>query len=161
MVDDPTSRKPEDWDDEQRIPDPEAEQPDEWDEEEDGVWEVPMIDNPGYRGFWFPEQVENPAYNGTWMPRQLENPEYVEEVYPIDDIGAVGFELWTVNKGSVFDNVLICTSFAHARAVGRKLLEVFAKEGEAKKAWQKSTGKFSDRDEELDVEDGDLPRDEL
>lgn len=146
-IDDPNKKKPADWVDEQRIRDPEAEKPSEWDEDEDGIWEPPMIDNPKYKGAWFPEQIDNPAYKGEWKPRQLDNPDYVEEVYPFEDIGAVGFELWTVNNGSIFDNILICDSFDHAKAVGEKLKKIFDKEKDAKKAWKKASGKDDDADD--------------
>mmetsp|Transcript_24969 Transcript_24969/g.58069 ORF Transcript_24969/g.58069 Transcript_24969/m.58069 type:complete len:401 (-) Transcript_24969:87-1289(-) len=145
-MDDPSKTKPDDWVDEQRIRDPTAERPSEWDEDEDGVWEAPMIDNPKYKGAWFPQQIDNPLYKGEWRPRQLENPDFVEEVYPFDDIGGVGFELWTVNKGSIFDNILVCDSFEHAKSVGEELKKVFAKEKDAKKAWEKANGKDKDKD---------------
>lgn len=140
-IDSPNTKKPDDWVDEQRVRDPEAEKPSEWDEEEDGIWESPMIDNPKYKGAWFAEQIDNPAYKGEWKPKQLDNPDFVEEVYHYDDIGAVGFELWTVNNGSVFDNILLCDSFEHAKTVGEKLKTLLEKEKEAKKAWDKANGK--------------------
>lgn len=162
-IDDPTKTKPADWVDEQRIRDPEAEKPSEWDEEEDGIWESPMVDNPKYKGAWLPEKIDNPEYKGEWKPRQLVNPDYAEDVYAFDDIGAVGFELWTVNRGSVFDNILICDSFDHAKSVGDPLLNLFAQEKEANKAWKKSTGKDEDKDgkippgeEEEDDDDSDV-----
>lgn len=140
-IDDPAKKKPEDWVDARRIRDPEATRPSEWDEEEDGTWESPMIDNPKYKGEWLPEKIDNPLYKGEWTPRQLDNPDYVEDVYAFDDIGGVGFELWTVNRGSIFDNVLICDSLDYAKSVGDKLVALFAKEKDAKKAWQKANGK--------------------
>jgi len=152
-IDDPAKVKPADWVDEQRIRDPEAERPAEWDEEEDGEWESPFIDNPNYKGAWFPEKIDNPLYKGEWTPKQLDNPEYIEDVYVYNDIGAVGFELWTVNKGSIFDSILICDSLGHAKTVGEDLLKVFAKEKEAKKAWQKANGKDPDAEGDLPPED--------
>merc|ERR1711972_762073 len=146
-IDDPAKTKPADWVDEQRIRDPEAEKPSEWDEEEDGIWESPMVDNPKYKGAWFPEKVDNPDYKGEWKPKQLDNPDYVEDVYAFDDIGAVGFELWTVNRGSVFDNILVCDSFDHAKSVADPLLKMFAQEKEAKKAHDKATGKNKEKDD--------------
>merc|ERR1712066_600850 len=84
---------------------------------------------------------DNPEYKGEWKPRQLDNPDYVEDVYAFDDIGAVGFELWTVNKGPVFDNILICDSFEYAKKEGESLKKIFENEKDAKKAWEKATGK--------------------
>ena len=48
-IDDPEDTKPEDWDKPEHIPDPEAKKPDDWDDEMDGEWEPPMIDNPDYK----------------------------------------------------------------------------------------------------------------
>merc|ERR1711972_123996 len=166
-IDDPAKTKPADWVDEQRIRDPEAEKPSEWDEEEDGIWESPMVDNPKYKGAWFPEKIDNPEYKGEWQPKQLNNPDYVEDVYAFDDIGAVGFELWTVNRGSVFDNILVCDSFEHAKSVGQKLQKIFEKEKEAKKAWKKANGKDDSDDapaggeEEEDDDDAEQPKEDL
>merc|ERR1711920_5885 len=114
----------------------------------------------------------NPAYKGEWVAKQLENPEYVEEVYAFDDIGGVGFELWTVNKGSIFDNILICDSWDHAKAEGEKLKQIFDKEKDAKKAWEKATGKDKgdsasapsgdeDADDDEDDEGAEKPKEEL
>jgi len=172
-IDDPAAKRPDDWVEEQRVRDPTAERPSEWDEDEDGLWEAPMIDNPKYKGAWFAPQVDNPRYKGEWRARQPENPEFVEEVYPFDDIGAVGFELWTVNKGSIFDNILICDSFEHAKTVGENLKKIFDKEKDAKKAWEKATGKDKDADAGADKDgegsssdtdeddDMDMPKEDL
>merc|ERR1712048_368572 len=127
------------------IRDPEASQPEEWDEEEDGSWEAPMIDNPKYKGDWIAERVDNPAYKGVWKAKQLANPDYVEDVYIYDDIGSVGFELWTVNKGSLFDNILITDSFDHAKSVAEKVWKPWVeKEKEAKKEEDKKNDKAAD-----------------
>lgn len=48
-IDDPDDTKPEDWDKPEHIPDPDAKKPDDWDDEMDGEWEPPMIDNPEYK----------------------------------------------------------------------------------------------------------------
>ena len=48
-IDDPEDTKPEDWEKPEHIPDPDAQKPDDWDDEMDGEWEPPMIDNPEYK----------------------------------------------------------------------------------------------------------------
>ena len=48
-IDDPTDEKPEDWEKPEHIPDPDAKKPEDWDDEMDGEWEPPMIDNPEYK----------------------------------------------------------------------------------------------------------------
>jgi len=68
-----------------------------------------MIDNADFKGVWKPKQIDNPAYKGVWVHPEIENPEYSEDpnLYLFKDIGAVGFDLWQVKSGTIFDNVLI------------------------------------------------------
>merc|ERR1712224_918587 len=145
-IDDPEDKKPEDWATEAKIKDPEASKPDGWDDDEDGEWEAPIIDNP--------------AYKGEWKARQLDNPDFVKDVYGFDDIGSVGYELWTVNAGSVFDNIFVSdnldAAFKHADEHWAKI-----KEGErdALEAYDKANKppepEGDDADgEDLDDEDG-------
>nr|Q9ZNY3.1 RecName: Full=Calreticulin; Flags: Precursor [Euglena gracilis]CAA70945.1 calreticulin precursor [Euglena gracilis] len=116
---DPEDKKPEDWDKEPaQIPDPDATQPDDWDEEEDGKWEAPMISNPKYKGEWKAKKIPNPAYKGVWKPRDIPNPEYEadDKVHIFDEIAAVGFDLWQVKSGTIFDNIIVTDSLAEAKA---------------------------------------------
>merc|ERR1712118_500978 len=53
----------------------------------------------------YAKRIDNPAYKGVWKAKQIPNEKFVENVYSYDDIGSVGFELWTVNSGSIFDNI--------------------------------------------------------
>ncbi|KAK7100553.1 calreticulin-like [Littorina saxatilis] len=119
-IDDPDDKKPEDWDKPEHIPDPEAKKPDDWDDEMDGEWEPPMIDNPDYKGEWKPKQIDNPDYKGKWVHPEIDNPEYSEDdkLYAYDDIGALGFDLWQVKAGTIFDNVLITDDADFAKEVG-------------------------------------------
>jgi len=48
-IDDPDDKKPEDYDKPEHIVDPDAKKPEDWDDEMDGEWEPPMIDNPDYK----------------------------------------------------------------------------------------------------------------
>merc|ERR1711907_4233 len=101
MIDDPEAKQPEDWDMRKKIDDPSATKPDNWDDDEDGEGEPPKIDNPDEK--------------------------FVENVYSYDDIGSVGFELWTVNSGSIFDNIYVTDSldkaWEHADAHWAKISE--------------------------------------
>merc|ERR1719324_1471700 len=171
-MDDPNQKKPADWVDEKRVRDPDAGKPDEWDDDEDGVWEAPMIDNPKYKGEWVSQRVDNPAYKGEWKAKQLPNPDYVEDVYSYDDIGAVGFELWTVNNGSIFDNILVTDDFEHAKQVAEKVWKPYVeKEKEAKKEYDKKMGKDvpastpsaggAADDDDDDDDDADKKKDEI
>ncbi|CAE7328064.1 crt [Symbiodinium sp. CCMP2456] len=148
---DPDVQKPESWVDEQRVPDSTAWKPLEWDDEEDGLFEPPFIDNPLYQGPWFPAMVDNPSFRGQWRPRQRGNPEYEEEVYSYTDLGAVGFDLWTVHEGSVFDNILLCDSLDFAKSEATRLQELFSKEKEARRKWKQRAG-----DQEVPANDAEL-----
>uniref|UniRef100_A0A914ZB94 Calnexin n=1 Tax=Panagrolaimus superbus TaxID=310955 RepID=A0A914ZB94_9BILA len=121
---------PSDWneDEEPLIPDPKAKQPEDWDTELDGQWEAklidnpacagisgcgkwsaPMIPNPEYKGKWIPPKISNPEYKGKWTPKMIENPNYYEPnpYKQLEKITAIGFELWTMSSGIIFDNILI------------------------------------------------------
>jgi calreticulin len=116
MMDDPNDVKPADWDNTPKsIPDPEAEKPDDWDDDADGEWEPPTIDNPEYKGEWKPKKISNPAYKGKWVHPEIPNPKYVEDnlVYKFST-KYVGFDLWQVKAGSIFDNIIVTDSIAEA-----------------------------------------------
>ncbi|KAK7501480.1 hypothetical protein BaRGS_00007284 [Batillaria attramentaria] len=119
-IDDPDDKKPEDWDKPEHIPDPDAKKPDDWDDEMDGEWEPPMIDNPDYKGEWKPKQIDNPDYKGKWIHPEIDNPEYVadDKLYMYKDIGAIGFDLWQVKSGTIFDNILITDDVDFAKEYG-------------------------------------------
>ncbi|CAI4222730.1 unnamed protein product [Auanema sp. JU1783] len=117
-IDDPEDSKPEDWDKPEHIPDPDAKKPDDWDDEMDGEWEPPMIDNPEYKGEWKPKQIKNPEYKGKWIHPEIDNPEYQpdDDLYLYENWGAIGFDLWQVKAGTIFDNVLVADSVEEAQA---------------------------------------------
>jgi calreticulin len=86
----------------------------------DGDWEPPMIDNPEYKGEWKPKQIPNPNYKGVWIHPEIDNPEYSadDKLYMYKDIGAVGFDLWQVKSGTIFDNVLVTDDADFAKQYG-------------------------------------------
>merc|ERR1712066_772785 len=122
MMDDPEDKKPEDWVEEKRIVDSDAKKPDDWDDEEDGEWEAPMKDNPAYKGDWYGKRISNPAYKGIWEAKKIANPEYEDDdsVYKYADFGFIGFDLWQVKGGTIFDNVIICDDEAEADTFAKK-----------------------------------------
>merc|ERR1712039_772937 len=105
---DPADKKPDDWADDSMIDDPEDKKPDDWDDEEDGEWEAPMKDNAAYKGDWYGKRISNPAYKGTWEAKKIANPEYEDDdsIYKFSDFGFLGFDLWQVKGGTIFDNVI-------------------------------------------------------
>ncbi|GMI72229.1 calnexin 1 [Hibiscus trionum] len=128
-IEDEEAVKPQGWldDEPEEIDDPEATKPEDWDDEEDGEWEAPKIDNPNcetapgcgewkrpmkrnpaYKGKWSPPLIENPSYKGIWKPQEIPNPNYFELEKPdFEPIAAIGIEIWTMQDGILFDNILI------------------------------------------------------
>jgi len=137
-IDDPDDKKPDGYDDiPKQIVDPKAKKPDDWDDESDGEWEAPMIDNPEYKGEWKPKRIANKAYKGKWVAPDIDNPDFVDdpELYNVvKDNGLVGFELWQVKAGSIFDNILVCDDPEFAKTEAEKnILPLMTKEKEMKK----------------------------
>ncbi|CAH0561016.1 unnamed protein product [Brassicogethes aeneus] len=169
-IEDPADKKPEDWDEREKIPDPEAVKPEDWDEDapaqivdesatmpdgwlenelthvpdpeakkpEDwdsdmdgewepplienpvcagapgcGTWEPPLINNPAFKGKWRAPYIDNPNYKGKWRPRTIPNPDYFEDKHPfkLPTVGAIGFELWSMSKDILFDNIIITDEY--------------------------------------------------
>lgn len=76
-------------------------------------------------------------WRGEFKPRQIRNPSFDPDVGVYDGIGAVGFDLWTVDSGSIFDNILVCNTAGHATRRAKELFGPTA-EGEkyAKRDWE-------------------------
>jgi len=127
-IDDPEDVKPEDWEKPEHIADPDATKPEDWDDEMDGEWEPPMIDNPEYKGEWKPRQIDNPDYKGPWVHPEIDNPEYNEEeaatLGKFDEVCKLGFDLWQVKSGTIFDNIMITDDPAEAKKAGEDLWAV-------------------------------------
>jgi len=121
---DPEDKKPEGYDDiPAEIPDADAKKPEDWDDEEDGEWEAPMIDNPEYKGPWKAKMIDNPAYKGEWQHPLIPNPDYKEDPelhVRCKDCTHIGFELWQVKSGTIFDDILVTDSFDEAKAYAEK-----------------------------------------
>jgi calreticulin len=83
----------------------------------DGEWEAPQIANPEYKGEWKAKTIPNPEYKGEWVHPLIPNPKYKDDdtIYEYDDNGAVGFELWQVKSGSIFDNIIVTDSVEEAK----------------------------------------------
>ena len=118
MIEDPEDVKPEGWDDiPEKISDPEATKPDDWDDEDDGEWEAPMIPNPDYKGPWSAKIIKNPEYKGPWEHPEIDNPEYEpnDKLYIHPNLKYIGFELWQVKSGTIFDNILVTDDIEYAK----------------------------------------------
>ncbi|OJJ82078.1 calnexin [Aspergillus glaucus CBS 516.65] len=138
---------PDDWleDEPTSIPDPEAEKPEDWDDEEDGdwipptvanpkcnevsgcgPWSAPLKKNPAYKGKWSAPLIDNPAYKGPWAPRKIANPAYFEDKTPsnFEPMGAIGFEIWTMQNDILFDNIYIGHSAEDAEKLRKETFDV-------------------------------------
>merc|ERR1711977_616919 len=156
MMDDPDDKKPDDWVTEKRIVDAAAKKPDDWDDEEDGEWEPPMIDNPAYKGDWSVKRISNPAYKGFWEAKKIDNPEYEDdnEVYKYGDFGFIGFDLWQVKGGTIFDNVIVCDDKAEADAFAAKW-KALSEHEKAEKKKEEDSKKADDKKKEDEADDDD------
>jgi calreticulin len=154
-IDDPEDKKPEGYDDiPAQIPDPDATKPEDWDDEDDGEWEPPLIDNPDFKGEWSAKKISNPDYKGEWKPAQIANKDYEEGVQlAAYDSMYVGYELWIVNNGTIFDNILVTDDIEYAKAQAEKLWRPTSKgEKDVKEKWDKEN-KPADEDPPGDDEE--------
>merc|ERR1712046_479963 len=131
MIDDPEDKKPEDWVEEKRIVDADAKKPEDWDDEEDGEWEAPMKDNPEFKDD--------------------------DTVYEYADFGFIGFDLWQVKGGTIFDNVIITDDRAEADEFAKKWKALSEVEKAKKKEEDDAKAKEdeSKKDDSADDDDDD------
>merc|ERR1740121_1944366 len=159
-INDPDQSKPDDWDQPEQIVDPTAEKPDDWDDEDDGEWEAPMVDNPDYKGPWSPKMIDNPDYKGRWEHPMIPNPEYAydDQMHAVckDGCTHVGFEIWQVKSGTVFDDILVTDSLEEAQKFAG---ETFFKKKDGEKdmfdAAEKKREEEAAREDEEDMDDMD------
>merc|ERR1712050_34842 len=163
MMDDPEDKKPDDWVEEKRIVDDDAKKPDDWDDEEDGEWEAPMKDNAAYKGDWYGKRISNPAYKGIWEANKIANPEYEDDdaVYKYADFGFLGFDLWQVKGGTIFDNIIMTDDLAEADDFAKKWKTLRETE-KAKKKEEDDSKKTDDKkkEDEDDDDDDDAKKDD-
>merc|ERR1712088_1294146 len=168
MIKDPEAKKPEDWDDRAKIDDVEDIKPEDWDHEMDGEWEPPMIDNPDYKGEWKARQIDNPDYKGKWIHPEIDNPEYnaddAKTLGKYDEVCKIGFDLWQVKSGTIFDNVLITDDIAEAKRIGDETWgatkdaekKMKDEQDEAEKAKAEAEANEAEPEEEEEDDDEDL-----
>jgi len=155
FIDDTEDKKPDDWEQPEHIPDPDAKKPEDWDDEMDGEWEPPQITNPKYKGEWKPRQIKNPNYKGEWIHPEIDNPEYAPDAHlsTFKNIGAIGFDLWQVKSGTIFDNLLVTDDIEQAKKFAE---DTWGKNKDAEKKMKEKL----DEDEADDDEKPDDKKDE-
>merc|ERR1712118_528993 len=94
------------------------------------------------------------AYKGEWKPKQIDNPKFEKDVQlAAYDSMYVGYELWIVNNGTIFDNILVTDDIEYAKAQGEKLWRPTSKgEKEVKEAWDKENKPADDFGDDADGE---------
>lgn len=127
--------KPEDW--QENMPKQILEsKPEDWDDDEDGIWEGqmidnpaclhhgcgewsrPMIKNPAYKGEWVQPKKANPDYKGKWVPKKVINPNFHEQKLAVNPVSGIGIDIWTMNKGIMFDNFYLGHYIGEAESIG-------------------------------------------
>merc|ERR1711937_524083 len=85
-----------------------------------------MKDNPEYKGDWSAKRISNPAYKGFWEAKKIDNPEYEDDnaLYKYADFGFLGFDLWQVKGGTIFDNIIVTDEASEANAFAKKWKEL-------------------------------------
>jgi len=121
-----------------------------------------MIDNPAYKGEWSPRMIENPAYKGEWIHPMIDNPDYVDDdsIYAYEDNKFVGFEIWQVKAGTIFDNIIVTDDAEEAEKFAE--LTRAAQAGEKAASEKEEEAKAATEDEPVDEHEGhDHEKDEL
>ena len=117
-------------------------------------------------------------FQGAWIHPEIDNPEYEEDktLYKYESFCAIGFDLWQVKSGTIFDNILVTDDIEEAKKQGEDLWKVTSEaekkmkevqdeeekkkaDEEAKNAEPEDDDEDAD-DEEFDDEDADDDKDE-
>jgi len=122
-----------------------------------------MIDNPDYKGEWYVKRIDNPAYKGQWEARKIANPDFVDDdaLYKFEDFSFLGFDLWQVKGGSIFDNIIVTDDVAEADAFAKKwetlsaLEKAKKKEADDKAAEEMKAKAEADKKDDDDDDDDD------
>merc|ERR1712115_710470 len=115
-----------------------------------------MKDNPAYKGDWYVKRISNPAYKGVWEAKKIANPEYEDDdsVYKFDDFGFLGFDLWQVKGGTIFDNVILTDDVAEADAFAKKW-KALSEVEKSKKKEEDDSKKAEEKQKEDEDDDDD------
>merc|ERR1712150_318969 len=106
-------------------------------------------------GDWKAKRISNPEYKGVWEAKKIDNPEYVDDdaIYAYDDFGFIGFDLWQVKGGTIFDNVIITDDKAEADDFAKKWRALRDTEDAKKAEEEKKKAEEKDDDDDDDDED--------
>jgi len=113
-----------------------------------------MKDNPAFKGEWSVKRISNPAYKGFWEAKKIANPDFEDDdsIYKYD-FGFIGFDLWQVKGGTIFDNIIITDDVAEADAFTAKWRAL--REVEQSKKKEEDDAKHADDKKKEDEDDDD------
>ncbi len=136
-IEDPNSKKPADWVEEELVDDTKAKKPQDWNDAKEGQWQPPKTKNPKYKGPWTPSKVYNPKYSGVWKLKVVPNPDYkLVEMEPYK-IGGVGVDVWQTRAGTIFGNIMLADSLEDAFSRAKLIVASQDKEREFKKEYDR------------------------
>ena len=60
---------------------------------------------------------------GVWVHPEIDNPEYTSDpnLYKRDEVCAIGFDLWQVKSGTIFDSIMITDDIQAAKDFGENV----------------------------------------
>lgn len=107
----------------------------------------------------------NNFVTGAWVHPEIDNPEYKADpdLYKQPEICAIGFDLWQVKSGTIFDNVLISDDVEAAKDALKGLKEKQEGEKKVKEEQDKAEREAEKKDEkeEGESEEDDDDEDEV
>merc|ERR1711869_97780 len=121
---------------------------------------------------WVDEaMMDDPESKGVWEAKKIANPDHEDDdsLYAFEDFGFIGFDLWQVKGGTIFDNIIITDDKAEADEFAKKWKalsdvetakkkeedDAKAKEEEAKKKDEAADDDDDDDDDLDEKKDGD------
>merc|ERR1712061_162868 len=118
--------------------------------------------NPGYMVDLHVNCIFNPAYKGVWEAKKIANPEYKDDdtLGQYADFGFLGFDLWQVKGGTIFDNVIVTDDAAEADAFAKRWKALSAHEKAKKQEDDDAKKAEADKKAEEDKDDDDDDDDE-
>merc|ERR1712029_387313 len=116
-----------------------------------------------YKGDWSVKRISNPEYKGVWAAKNIANPEYEDDdsVYKYADFGFIGFDLWQVKGGTIFDNIIITDDNSEADTFAKKW-KALSEVEKTKKKEEDDSKKTDDKkkEDEDDDDDDDAKKDD-
>merc|ERR1712048_1413264 len=99
---------------------------------------------------------------GFWEQKKIANPEYEDDdnLYSYADFGFLGFDLWQVKGGTIFDNIILTDDKAEADAFAKKWKELSEVEKSKKKEEDEAKKSEEKKKEDEDEDDDDSAKEE-